>query len=170
MKRTTSPKGIQIIKSFESMHDGDLTIIGLQPKLCPAGVWTEGYGHAILDSNGQQIKGYENKALAYRYAKVEDEKQATEILAHDLVMVENQINQLGLILNQNQFDALVSFTFNLGIGNLRSSTLLKLIRNNPNNFLTAYELPKWRRANGKILPGLVRRRQSEASLYFTGNF
>lgn len=161
---------MKLIKSFETLHDGDLTLIGLQPKMCPAGVWTEGYGHAILDSNGQQIKGCENKALAYRFAMVKNDKQALDLLALDLMIVENQINHLGLILNQHQFDAIASFTFNLGIGNFRNSTLLKLIRKNPNSFMIAYELPKWRRANGKILPGLERRRRSEASLYFTGDF
>ena len=165
---TTSQKGISLIKSFETLHDGDLTKLGLQPKMCPAGVWTEGYGHAILDASGHQLKGPENKALAYQLAKVKNEKEAEQLLAADLSSVESQINRLGLRLNQHQFDSLVSFTFNLGIGNLRSSTLLKLVRNNPNDFKIAYELPKWRRANGKILLGLERRRQSEASLYFTG--
>jgi len=164
----TGLKGIQLIKSFETLHDGDLTIIGLQPKLCPAGVWTEGYGHAILDSNGRQVKGMINKSLAYKQSKVSNEKQAEKLLSADLFSIEKQINSLGLLLNQNQFDAIVSFTFNLGIGNLGSSTLLKLIKKDPNDFMIAYELPKWRRANGKILLGLERRRKSEASLYFTG--
>lgn len=166
----TSPTGITIIKDFETLHDGDLTLIGLQPKMCPAGVWTEGFGHAILDHNGKMIKGIENKYKAYDHSQAYTETEAENLLISDLKAVEKQINRLGLNINQNQFDSLVSFTFNLGIGNLSSSTMLKMIKANPNNFYIAYELIKWRKANGKILPGLERRRRSEGSLYFTGTY
>ena len=54
----TSNIGIELIKEFESLHDGDLSIIGLQPKMCPAGIWTEGYGHAMRDNKGNFIKGW----------------------------------------------------------------------------------------------------------------
>ncbi len=164
----TSQKGITLIKHFETLHDGDLSLIGLQPKMCPAGVWTEGFGHAILDDNGKQITGCLGKYKAYENSVAYTKKEALELLSDDLKSIEYQINRLSLSLSQYQFDALVSFTFNLGIGNLRSSTLLRMVKQNHWNFLIAYEFPKWRRANGIILPGLERRRREEAQLYFTG--
>jgi lysozyme len=166
--KITSQKGIELIKNFETLHDGDLSLIGLQPKMCPAGIWTEGYGHAILDKTGKQIKGAKNKYLAYDYSIAYTESEAETLLADDLGSVEKQINRLNLYCTQDQFDAIVSFTFNLGIGNLRSSTLLKLIKQNPLNFMIAYEFTKWRKAGGRILAGLERRRREEAQLYFTG--
>ena len=166
----TSTKGNNIIKSFETVHDGDLSIIGLQPKMCPAGYWTSGYGSLVLDNLCKPINGIENKDKAYRFNKIHTVEDAEKQLQIDLVKRENKINRLGLNIDQNQFDALVSFVYNLGFGNFSESTLLKLIQNNPKDFMIAYELPKWRRAGGKILPGLVRRRRAEASLYFTGEF
>lgn len=161
---------IELIKHYESLHDGDLSTIGLQPKMCPRGVWTEGYGHAILDNMGRQIKGIANKQLAYAHYKVQTEADAEKQLMADLEHRELQIMELCLGINQNQFDALLSFLFNLGISNLKTSTLLKLARKNPNDFEIAYEFPRWNMAGGKVWPGLTRRRKSEASLYFTGKF
>lgn len=170
MTYKTSINGNNIIKSFESIHDGDLSEIGLQPKLCPADYWTAGYGSLVLDDLGRPIKGIENKQKAYRYNKIHTVEDAEKQLQIDLAKREKKINKLNLKINQNQFDALVSFVYNLGFGNFSESTLLKLIQQDPENFMIAYELPKWRRAGGKIQPGLVRRRRAEASLYFTGKF
>src|SRR5574344_1303154 len=106
----TSNKGIELIKHFESLHDGDLKIIGLQPKMCPAGFWTEGYGALVLDNKGNRIKGIANKTLAYKYSKIHNEQEAEKSLRNDLSVREQMINSLGInCLNQNQFDALVSF-------------------------------------------------------------
>ena len=73
----TSQKGINLIKYFESLHDGDLTEIGLQPKMCPAGIWTEGYGHAIRDLKGQFFKGKDNKLKAYANSIVKNENSGS---------------------------------------------------------------------------------------------
>ena len=70
-------------------------------------------------------------------------------------------------VNQNQFDALVSFTFNLGETNLRKSTLLKCVKANPNNLNIRTEFLRWNRSKGEVLPGLIRRRKDEADLYFS---
>ena len=164
----TSRKGITLIKHFESLHDGDLSLIGLQPKQCPAGIWTEGYGHAILDKKGRQVKGLENKYLAYECSVAYTEKEAEELLSADLLKREWALNKLGLDLNQNQFDVLISFIYNLGFTAFKNSTLLQLIKNNSLDFNIAYEFVKWRKAGGVILPGLVLRRREEAQLYFTG--
>jgi lysozyme len=69
-------------------------------------------------------------------------------------------------INQNQFDALVSFAYNLGVGNLKSSTLLKKVNANPSDPTIRDEFMKWVNGGGKKLPGLVKRRQAEADLYF----
>jgi len=105
--KITSQKGIELIKNFETLHDGDLSLIGLQPKMCPAGIWTEGYGHAILDKTGKQIKGAKNKYLAYDYSIAYTESEAETLLADDLGSVEKQINRLNLYCTQDQFDAII---------------------------------------------------------------
>lgn len=72
-----------------------------------------------------------------------------------------------LKLSQNQFDALVSFTYNVGVGNLRSSTLMRKVKNDPNDISISLEFAKWNKAGGKVLKGLVNRRAAEAEMYFS---
>ena len=84
----------------------------------------------------------------------------------DLIVAETEVNRYGFDLTQNQFDALVSFVFNVGAGNFRSSTLLKRLKSNPNDPDIENQFKKWVYDNGKVLPGLVRRRDEEAKLYF----
>lgn len=163
----TGNKGIELIKHFESLHDGDLTKIGLQPKQCPAGYWTEGYGHAILDDKGKMIKGAANKALAYKYSKVKDEETAIKMLQQDLTERESMVNSLALPLTQNMFDALVSFCYNIGFANLKASTLLKRIAAKASENLIRFEFSKWKYSDGKIMLGLIKRRAAEADLFFS---
>lgn len=169
MNKKTGQRGIDLIKHFESLHDGDLSKIGLQPKLCPAGIWTEGYGHAMMH-NGKQLRGVHNKQLAYQLSKVKDEPEAEKLLADDLVYFEKIVNKLVKVqLGQNQFDAVVSFCFNVGEGNFQKSNLLKMLNNN--SALVLAEFGKWNKArnphNGRleVLPGLTRRREIEKQLY-----
>lgn len=162
----TSENGIILIKHYESLHDGDLSRIGLQPKMCPAGYWTEGYGHAILDQNGQKIKGIAGKALAYKNSVVKNESQACSLLAKDLTWRETAINRLKLNLSQNQFDALVSFVYNIGISSFMKSTLLSDIKKKAAEEKIRKDFLQWVYADGKKLPGLVFRRQAEADLFF----
>ncbi len=162
-----SRKCYDLIKHFESLHDGDLSMIGLQPKMCPAGYWTEGYGALVLDAAGRKIKGQSNKEKAYQHSKIKTIAQAEAALASDVKLRENMINGLKLSLTQGQFDALVSFVYNLGLGNLQSSTLLKIIRKTPNSPLIRSEFAKWKFADGRVQRGLVLRRKAEAELYFS---
>jgi lysozyme len=161
----TSNVGIQLIQEFESLHDGDLTMIGLQPKMDPIGIWTEGYGHAMRDSKGNFLKGIANKALAYKSAKVKTKAEATKLMLQDLDPREHIVMQkIKVPLNQNQFDALVSYVYNTG----GSSTLYKLI----NNRASEASIRKWIEtkyitADGVQLRGLIRRRKAESNLYFT---
>lgn len=160
----TSKKGIDLIKEFESLHDGDLTQIGLQPKMCPAGVWTEGYGHAIRDAKGNFVKGKLNKALAYSLAKIKTVEDAERVLAVDLsvfeVVVSRKVHRL---ISQNQFDALVSHTMNTG----GSSTTFDMVNdmNTKPEVLRQWWENHYLMGNGIVLPGLIRRRKAEVKLY-----
>jgi lysozyme len=144
---TTSEKGYNLIKKYESLQ--------LKAYKCPAGIWTIGYGHTGVGVNqGKQIT----------------ESLANEILISDVSKVEKKINELGLNFNQNQFDAIVSLTFNIGFGNLRISTLLSKAKVDVNDKSILFEFSRWNkgRVNGvlKELPGLTKRRKEESDLYF----
>jgi lysozyme len=164
-----SQVGYDLIKHYESLHDGDLTQIGLQPKMCPAGVWTIGWGHAVV-YKGRLLKGALNRKLALSLYPNLSEKKAGELLIEDIQLREKQVNGIGLNLEQYEFDALVSFVFNEGIGNLKSSTLLRRIiaRKNKEHVtddMIREAFGRFKYASGIVLPGLVYRRQSEAELF-----
>ena len=141
---TISKNGIALIKAHEGFR--------LKAYLCPANVWTIGYGHTGSD---------------VYMGKVITEDEAENLLITDLIKFEKAVrNNVHKQLTQNQFDALVSFTFNLGEGNLKKSTLLRKVNQNPNDPSIEIEFKKWVNAAGKRLPGLVKRRAEEAELYF----
>ena len=139
----TSPKGIALIKEFEGLR--------LKAYLCPGGVWTIGYGHTAGVKSGMVIS----------------EAQAEEYLKADLISFERYLNGLGLALNQNQFDALISLIYNIGIGNFQKSTLLRKARINANDNSIMDEFLRWVYSKGRVLPGLQRRRLREMKLYFS---
>ena len=141
----TSPKGIALIKEFEGLR--------LKAYQCPGGVWTIGYGHTAGVKPGMLI----SKA------------QAEEYLKADLIAFERYLNGLGLALNQNQFDALVSFIYNVGTGNFSNSTLLRKVRANPQENSIMDEFLRWVYSKGRVLPGLQRRRLDEMKLYFSND-
>jgi lysozyme len=97
-------------------------------------------------------------------------QQAENFLREDLKTSENEVSKKLPSINQNQFDALVSFVFNVGVGNFRNSTLLKKAKANAGDVTIRAEFARWNKAcvNGalKELPGLTRRRKEEADLYF----
>ena len=115
-----------------------------------AGVPTIGYGHTKDVKMGDRISKY----------------WAKELLKDDVREVEQQVQALNVAQTQGQFDALVSFTFNLGIGRLKSSTLLKLIRGGASMSAIKKEFKRWVYAGGKRLRGLERRREWEAKRFF----
>lgn len=160
----TNVEGINIIKHFESLHDGDLKKIGLQPKMCPAGIWTEGWGRAMRDDKGNFIKGIAKKDLAYSRISIHNEKEADIALLQDLQPRELIVMQkIKVPLNVNQFSALVSYVYNTG----GSSTLYNLI----NNKASEKEIRSWMEnkyitADGVIMKGLILRRKAEANLFF----
>lgn len=141
--RQTGPAGISLIKSFESLR--------LEAYRCPAGVWTIGYGHTAGVKPGDRI----------------NQQQAELWLVADLQVAEAVVARECPHIGQNQFDALVSFTYNVGTGNFLKSTLLKCVKANPANPNIRGELARWNRGGGVLLAGLIRRRRAEAELYFS---
>ena len=140
---TTSDLGIELIKKHEGFRS--------KAYRCSANVLTIGYGHT----------------LNVKSTDVITKEQAECFLRQDVEFAEKEVNRHNLNINQNQFDALVSFVFNLGAGNFARSTLLRKIKSNPNDPTIRKEFEKWVYAGGKVLNGLVRRRREEAELYFT---
>ena len=142
-------RGLELIKSFEGFYS--------KPYLDPIGIPTIGYGATY----------YPNKKKVTMKDKPLTEKEASDLLKEMMVTYENDVKRLvKRELNQNQFDALVSFTYNLGSANLCKSTLLKKINANPCDKTIKDEFLKWNKAGGKVLNGLTRRRNAEAELYF----
>jgi lysozyme len=160
----TSIVGINLIKEFESLHDGDLSTIGLQPKMCPAKVWTEGYGRAMRNKDGVFLKGTKDKKEAYANITISNKQEAEKALIEDLRVFERIVSfKIKILLTQNQFDALVSYTYNTG----GSDTLFKLINKKaPEEQISKWFETKYITANGVRLNGLVRRRKAESDLFF----
>lgn len=168
--RTINEAGIDLIKTFEGIHDGDLSVIGLQPKMCPAGVWTVGYGHALRTKDGKHfLRGFKDKELAYAQYPNLTELEACNLLHEDLLEFCHYVDQLTTVYTTpDQFSALVSFTYNLGYENYRKSTLRKLL-NNKNYLGASREFSKWNKSNGKVLKGLTKRREAERLLFIGDN-
>ena len=128
-----------------------------KPYQDPIGLWTVGVGHLIGDG----------KKLPKEWNKEFTDEEVDNILCEDLERFEIGIQRLTKVsLTQSQFDALVSFSFNVGLGNFQSSTLRsKLNRGDYEG--ASNEFPKWRKAGGKILKGLVKRRADERNLFLS---
>lgn len=135
-------KGLALIKEFEGLR--------LEAYLCPAGVWTIGWGHTKGVKKGDRI----------------DISTAEKYLREDIEEAEKGIEKLVKVkLNDNQFSALVSFVFNFGETKFRSSTLLRVINTDPYSPNVAVQFRRWVYADGKISQGLIRRREAEVKLY-----
>ena len=143
--RHVSKQGLDLICRFE----------GFSPVIyiCPAGYPTIGYGHLITEANKEQ------------FLDGVDEDEALELLRNDVGKAERAVLRLIIVpLTQGQFDALVSFTFNLGSGALQRSTLRRKVNREEHDDVPA-ELMKWVWAGGRKLKGLVKRRAAEARYY-----
>lgn len=154
-----SETGEKLIKGFESCR--------LNAYKDSAGIWTIGWGNTSYE-NGTRVK--QGDTLS--------QHRADELFKRIVQRFVNDVNFLakGILLKQQQFDALVSFAYNVGSDidldniaeGLGDSTLLKLIMANPNDSKISAEFLKWNKSKGKVLDGLTRRRKSEAHLYSTG--
>jgi len=145
-----SQKGLDLIKQFEGLK--------LKPYLCPAGIPTLGFGNTYYP-DGTKVK-LTDPAIT--------QEKAEELLKFLLVSYEKAVDSFCRDdISQGNFDALVSFAYNLGTGALQKSTLIKKVNLNPKDVTIADEFLKWNKSNGTILKGLTLRRQAEANLYFS---
>ena len=136
-----SQEGLSLIKKFEGLR--------LKAYKCSANVLTIGYGH----TGG--VKETDKITL----------EEADSLLKKDIAKFEEYVSDNVMVkLNQSQFDALVAWTFNLGPGNLRESTMLKKL-NNQEYESVPFEMRRWNKAGGKTLDGLIRRREAESLLF-----
>jgi lysozyme len=174
----TSQRGIDLIKAYEGIRDGDPSTVNLDPYLCPANVATIGWGHAIVDPDtGLQLKGREGlKRARELFPDGITLEEAEALLRTDLEERERDVSSLVKVyVSQGQFDALVSFAFNVGTDidadsiaeGLGDSTLLRKL-NYQDYAGAAAEFPKWNKSEGRVLLGLTRRRQAERDLFLEG--
>lgn len=146
--RHVTRHGIELIKRFEGFSAA--------PYLCPAGYLTIGYGHLVRDKE--------------KWRNGIDRIQAEELLAADMQGAEKAVLRLIQVpLSDGQFDALTSFTFNLGAGALQRSTLRRKVNREEHGDVPA-ELLKWIWAGGRKLEGLIKRREAEANLYSESDY
>ena len=157
-----SEAGIQLIKSFEGCHN--------QPYKCPASLWTIGFGR-VLYPDQARLKNDEraNYPLKTEHNRTFSGDEIDTLLEKDLQRFEAGVLRLcpASADNQCHLDALVSFAFNVGLGNLQSSTL-RMKYNRGDYAGAAEEFLKWNKAGGKVLNGLVRRREAERALCLSG--
>jgi lysozyme len=145
-----SNKGLDLIKKYEGFKSNAY--------LCPANIPTIGFGSTYYE-DGTKVRLTDSSIT---------EERATELLKALLVIYEKSVDSYCVDeINQNQFDSLCSFAYNCGLGNLKSSTLLKKVNINPNDPLIKDEFLKWNKGGGKVLKGLTLRRNDEANLYFS---
>jgi lysozyme len=141
--------GYKLIQEFEGLS--------LVPYLCSAKVATIGYGNTFYPS-GKKVT-MQDQPINLATAKWMLKETADKFAADVDKLIKSK-------LTQNQFNAIVSFAFNLGLTSLGRSTLLKKVNINPNDPTIAAEFAKWNKAGGKVLNGLTKRRAKEAKLYF----
>jgi len=142
--------GLELIKKYEGFK--------AKAYLCPANVITIGFGSTYYE-DGTKVKLTDSPIT---------QERATELLEALLVSYERSVDSYCVdTINQYQFDALCSFAYNCGVGNLKSSTLLRKVNKNPNDPTIKDEFLKWNKGGGKVLSGLTKRRIEEAQLYFS---
>ena len=140
-KMEISQEGLALIKKFEGCK--------LESYKCAAGVWTIGFGSTNNVKEGMEIS----------------QQRADALLLEDVDVFEEAVNKAVKVpLEQHEFDALVSWTFNLGSSNLNSSTMLKVLNDNKKSEVPA-QMRRWNKAGGETLQGLIRRREAESLLF-----
>jgi lysozyme len=152
---------VEMIKHHEGKRN--------KPYSCPALLWTIGYGHVLYPEQAK-LKLEERKAYPLRpeHDKIWSDGGIDAILRSDLTRFESGVLRLcpGAINSQAHFDALVSFSFNVGLGSLQSSTL-RMKYNRGEYEAAADEFVKWNKGGGRVLPGLTLRRLEEQALFLS---
>lgn len=164
-----SSKGLEMLKRLEGLGDGDKTTAKLEPYVCSSGYWTIGYGH-LLRIMGERLhkniwKANEIKTV---FGSLKNENEANEILRRDIARYEEHVKKtINVPLSQNEFDALVIFSFNCWY----SETIWNSINNKkPVWELSVWWSTHWCSCNGKVSKGLLKRRAEEALLYVSGYY
>lgn len=142
-------------------HEG----VKFRPYQCPALLWTVGVGH-VIDPSHIGVKFEQRKSLPIPsgWNRTLSSQEVDKILADDLARFERGVLRLCPVVTQSQFDALVSFSFNVGLGNLQRSTIR--MKHNRGDYAGASEaFMMWTKAGGRVLNGLVKRRKDERALY-----
>ena len=157
-----SPAALKMVKHHEGVR--------VKPYRCPALLWTVGVGH-VIDPNHIKVPFEERRNLPIPngWDRVLSMDEVDSILSQDLGRFERGVARLcpAALNSQGIFDALVSFSFNVGLGNLQRSGLR--MKTNRGEFQdAAEEFMKWTKAAGRVLPGLVKRRQDERAMYLSG--
>ncbi len=167
--RDVPAQAVDLIKAFEGIPDGDPSTVLIDPYLCPADVWTIGWGHAITEG-GVQLKGSANRARAKAlFPGGITRAQAEALLAGDLIPRAAVVARLCKVaLNEGQFGALIALLYNIGEGNLAASTLLRRL-NQGDVAAAAEQFLVWDKARVKgvltALRGLTRRRRAERAMF-----
>ena len=145
--KSISAAGLAFIKKYEGLR--------LSAYHCPAGIVTIGYGSTR----------YPDGRLVMISDELNSEEEATQLLLSTISIYENAVNENLSNVNQNQFDALVSFAYNVGVQAFSESTLLRKAKINVNDLSISDEFKRWNKASGMVLAGLTKRRSEEANLY-----
>lgn len=141
-----SDRLIEALKRFEELRT--------EAYLCAGGRWTIGYGHTLTAREGMII----------------DEQRAEHLLRQDVNVIERWLSSKNITEEQHQFDALVSFVFNLGIASFYDSTLRKVIERGGSAEEVRKQWMRWVHVKKKVLPGLVKRREWECNLFVKGEY
>lgn len=142
-----SQKGKELIMQFEGCK-----LTAYQDSV---GIWTIGYGNTFYEDGTPVKKG-----------DIITHNRAIELFNLIVKKFEVSVDELVISnVNQNQFDAMVSLAYNIGLGNFKSSSLLKMVNKSPNDNTIYLQFLRWNKANGKVLEGLTRRRMAESNLY-----
>ena len=157
-----SPETIRMIKHHEGVRK--------KPYLCPAKLWTVGVGHVLYPEQAKlPVSDRIQFSLKPEDARIWSDAEVDDLLAKDLARFERGVARYcpNALDSQGRFDSLVSFSFNVGLGNLQRSGLR--MKNNRGDFESAAdEFMKWTKGGGRVLPGLVKRRMDERALYLSG--
>lgn len=174
MANKVNEKTMDLIRHYESLHDGDLSVVGLQPKADPVGIWTSGWGRALIDPLTKKfIRGAENKKRAYEVNTIHTIEDANLALFYDLksyqLEVDRALKSIGATVNDDQHGALVSMCYNAG-GAAMAKTLARIVDKPYDVVQAAFGRYCKGTINGKltVLRGLVFRRKTEAHLFSTG--
>jgi len=147
-KRSAAKIAAEVIKEFEGYSS--------KPYLCPANVPTIGYGSTMY-KNGERVTMDDPEIT---------QEQAMEMLMDTIKSVEKQVkNVVEVKLPAHKLAALISFTYNVGIGNFSNSTLLAWLNSNPDFSRIPEQFRRWNKGGGKVLNGLIRRREAEVALW-----